>query len=264
MIDYFVNLSPLVCAIIATTFTFLLTALGSSVVFFVRKVNDDILDYLVGFSSGIMLAASVFSLINPAIDASISLGYKPYIVCSFGFIIGAIFLFISDKFIDKKMSTKKKNSKSKKSIIMLIFSITLHNIPEGMAIGVAFGSLYYESSIALLLSAFLLAFGIGIQNFPEGSAVSLPLKANGLSSIKSFLIGSATALVEPISGIIGVILVLKIQLVMPILLTFAASAMIYVVISELIPSTQEKNKSLVGLITIIGFIIMMILDLSLS
>ena len=147
---------------------------------------------------------------------------------------------------------------------MLIFSITLHNIPEGMAIGVAFGSLYYEKSVALLLSAFLLSFGIGIQNFPEGSAVSLPLKASGQSSLKSFLIGSTTAIVEPISAIIGVLLVLKIKLIMPILLTFAASAMIYVVITELLPGVQEKNKSLVGLVTIIGFTIMMILDLALG
>ena len=261
MIDHFVNVSPLICAILASTFTFLLTAIGAGIVFFVKKLNDDILDYLIGLSSGIMLAASVFSLINPAVETSISLGYKPYIVCSVGFLLGGLFLFISDKIIDKKMSIK---NKKHKSLILLIFSITLHNIPEGMAIGVAFGSLYYENEISLLLSAFLLAFGIGIQNFPEGSAVSLPLKASGCSSLKSFLIGSATALVEPISAIIGVILVLKIKLVMPLLLTFAASAMIYVVVTELLPGTKEKNKSLVGLITIIGFIIMMVLDLALS
>ena len=256
----FYNFSPLTCAIIASIFTFLLTSLGASLVFFIKRINDDVLDYFIALSSGIMLSAAFFSLLNPAIESSIELNYKPYIICSLGFMGGGLFLFLIDKTLDKKIT----NIKDNKSILMLIISMTLHNIPEGMSIGVAFGSLYYDYSYGLLISAFILAFGIGIQNFPEGSAVSLPLKASGHSSFKSFLIGSATAIIEPISAIIGVILVLKIRLLMPILLSFASSAMIYVISTELLPNVNQKNKSYVGLITLIGFTIMMILDVALS
>lgn len=253
------NISPLSGAIICSIFTFLLTSLGASVVFFFKKINNDLLDYMVALSAGIMLAASFFSLLDPAINLSYELNFKPYIVCSLGFLLGGLFLYISDKIINKKIKIK-----NNKSLIMLIFSITLHNIPEGASIGVAFGLLCYNYSYSALLSAFILALGIGIQNFPEGSAVSLPLKASGYSSFKSFIIGSLTALVEPISAIIGVILAMKIKIIMPILLSFASAAMIYVIATELLPETNEKNKSKVGLITIIGFIIMMFLDIALS
>ena len=261
MLNGLINTSPLICAIICSTFTFLLTLIGSGVVFFIRKINNDILDYLTGFSAGIMISAAFFSLLNPAIEASLELNYKPYLICSIGFLLGGLFLFLSDKFIDNRLPKKYKDNKS---LIMLIFSITLHNIPEGMAIGVAFGSLYYEQSYALYISAFILALGIGIQNFPEGSAVSLPLRASGYSELKSFLIGGLTAIVEPISSVIGVLLVMKIKLIMPLLLSFAASAMIFVVITELIPDISKKNKSIVGLITLIGFTVMMILDVALG
>ena len=261
--NWFINLNIYIQSLIASIFTFLLTTLGSGVVFFFKKINKTLLDAMLGFASGVMISASFFSLLKPAIEMSINLKLIPWITCSLGFMLGGLFLFISDKTFNKILN-KKKNNKLKR-IIMLMISITIHNIPEGLVIGVAFGSLIYNLDGANILSAIVLTLGIGLQNFPEGSAVSLPLRRDGLSRTKSFILGSLSGIVEPIAAVIGALLVLKIRVLLPYLLSFASGAMIYVVIEELIPESQtNKKKDLMAFTSIIGFTIMMILDIALS
>ena len=221
------------------------------------------MDAFLGISAGVMISASFFSLLNPAFDMANTLKMNAILVVTLGFLIGAIFLYFCDKVFDKLL--KKHNASNKKSISLLIFSIIMHNIPEGAAIGVAFGSVLYGLDGATTLSAIALAIGIGIQNFPEGAAVSLPLRREGTSRLKSFIIGSLSGIVEPISGFLGALLVLKIKTVLPMLLSLAAGAMLYVVIEEIIPESQlNKNKGLIALLTLVGFSIMMILDVALG
>lgn len=251
-------------AFLAATFTFLITSLGSALVFCFKKVNKNISDIILGISAGIMLAASYFSLLNPAIESAKTLSNCAALVVAFGFFLGGLLLFTTDKIFTKLMKKKKKKENSKK-IFLLVSSITIHNIPEGLSIGVAFGSVFYGLPGATTLAALGLALGIGLQNFPEGCAVSLPLRQAGMSRIKAFLIGALSGLVEPIAAVIGAILVLKVQFVMPILLSFAAGAMIYVIVEELIPESQQNsNQDIVTLYTLVGFIIMMILDVALG
>lgn len=262
----FTELSPVIQAFIACLFTWIITALGASIVFFFKKVNKTIMDALLGFAAGVMIAASFFSLISPALEMAEELKMCTWLIISLGFLSGGVLLFISDKVYDylEKKRKKEKSSKAKRCF-MLISSITIHNIPEGMAVGVAFGSLAYSLSGSTLASAIALAIGIGLQNFPEGSAVSLPLRREGYKRSKAFFYGQLSGVVEPISAVIGAILVLKIQIILPFLLTLAAGAMIYVVIEELIPESQtNKKKDLMALFTILGFMIMMILDVALS
>ncbi len=261
MINFFYELNPIMQSLIACLFTFLITSLGAASVFLFKKVNKVVLDSFLGISAGVMIAASFFSLINPAIDMSNSLNLIPVIVLTVGILGGTILLYIGDKIFDKKIKTTKSNKRT----ILLIFSIVLHNIPEGMAIGVAFGSVIYGLNGATIASAITLAIGIGIQNFPEGSAISLPLLRGGMSKFKSFIIGSLSGIVEPIAGIIGAALVLKVNILLPYLLAFAAGAMLYVVIEEIIPESQNTDKKdLMALVTIIGFCVMMILDIALG
>ncbi len=261
MINFFYELNPALQALIGCTFTFLITSLGSASVFLFRKFNKTLLDSFLSISAGVMIAASFFSLINPAIDMAENLNLIPIVVLSVGIIGGTLLLFIGDKIFEKKI----KLSNDKKRISLLIFSIVLHNIPEGMAIGVAFGSVIYGLDGATVGAAIALAIGIGIQNFPEGSAISLPLLANGVSKKKAFLIGSLSGIVEPIAGVLGALLVLKVNIILPYLLAFAAGAMLYVVIEEIIPESQNtEKKDLMAFITIIGFSIMMILDVALG
>ena len=223
------------------------------------------MDSLLGFSGGVMIAASFWSLLNPAIEMSESLGLNSWFVVSFGFLCGGLLIYIGDKIYDYILKKKDSNNNFKRSF-MLISSITLHNIPEGLVIGVAFGSLAYGIPGTGIVQALTLSLGIGLQNFPEGSAVSLPLKRDGYSCSKSFFYGQFSGMVEPIAAVIGALLVLKIQILLPFLLSLAAGAMIYVVVSELIPESQSSgnNKGIVSLITIIGFMIMMILDVALG
>lgn len=242
-------------ALYATLFTWLLTILGSSMVFFFKKINKNYMDASLGVAAGIMMSASFWSLLNPAIDNAKKLNQIPWLIVTVGFILGGLFIFITDKFFQTKL--KKKNKRSS----LMILSITMHNIPEGLAVGIAFGSIKYGIDGATLTNALMLALAIGLQNFPEGSAVSLPLRREGNSRLKSFIYGSLSAIVEPIFGIIGALLTIKISSMMPLFLSFAAGAMIYVIIQELIPESQtNKNKSLMALFTLIGFAIMMILD----
>ena len=226
---------------------------------------------MLAIAAGVMIAASFFSLLNPATEMAINLKMIPWLITFIGFISGGLLLFIGDKLFnhfDKKINKNKKEEKERKSFkrcLMLIFSITLHNIPEGLAVGVAFGSTAYSLEGATLTSAMLIALGIGIQNFPEGTAVSVPLRREGMSRKKAFFYGQLSGLVEPISGVLGALLVLKIRILLPFLLSFAAGAMIYVVVEELIPESQtNKKKDLMSLFTIIGFTIMMILDIALG
>ena len=261
MINFFYELNPAIQSFIAGIFTFLITAFGASSVFLFKKFNKTLLDSFLSISAGVMIAASFFSLINPAIEMSKSLNQIPIIVLLIGILGGTILLFISDKIFTKKIKTSNTNKRNS----LLFFSILMHNIPEGMAIGVAFGSVIYGLDGATIGAAITLAIGIGIQNFPEGSAISLPLVSSGMKKWKAFLYGSLSAIVEPISATIGALLVLKLNIILPYLLAFAAGAMLYVVIEELIPESQNtEKKDLMAFITLIGFCIMMTLDIVLG
>lgn len=271
MINNLKDLSPILLALFATIFTYSVTLLGASLVFFFKNVKKNIMDAMLAIAAGVMIAASFFSLLNPATEMAINLKMIPWLITFIGFISGGLLLFIGDKLFnhfDKKINKNKKEEKERKSFkrcLMLIFSITLHNIPEGLAVGVAFGSTAYSLEGATLTAAMLIALGIGIQNFPEGTAVSVPLRREGMSRKKAFFYGQLSGLVEPISGVLGALLVLKIRILLPFLLSFAAGAMIYVVTEELIPESQtNKKKDLMSLFTIIGFTIMMILDIALG
>lgn len=265
MADFFLNLSPIMQALFASIFTWFVTLLGASVVFFFKDVNKKVMDSLLGFSGGVMVAASFWSLLNPAIEMANSLGLNSWIVVSSGFLCGAFVIFIGDKIYDYIYKNKQSSNKFKRSF-MLISSITLHNIPEGLVVGVAFGSLAHGIPGTGIVQAITLALGIGLQNFPEGSAVSLPLKRDGYSCRKALFYGQLSGMVEPVAAVIGALLVLKIRILLPFLLAVAAGAMIYVVVSELIPESQhnENNKGIVSIVTIIGFMIMMILDVALG
>lgn len=266
MINYFSNLSPIVQALLASLFTWGVTILGASIVFFFKKVKKGVMDALLGFSAGVMIAASFWSLLSPAIEMAEGFKMNAWLITFCGFFCGGLLLFLGDKFYNFISEKKKFSGNVKiKRCLMLIFSITLHNIPEGLVVGVAFGSLAYGIEGATLAAAITLAIGIGLQNFPEGSAVSLPLRREGLSRRKAFFFGQLSGVVEPIAAVIGALLVLKIQTLLPFLLSFAAGAMIYVVVEELIPESQSNSKKdLMALFTLVGFSIMMILDVALG
>lgn len=261
MVDYFSNFHPVMQAFIAGIFTFMITTLGSALVFLFKDLKKDVMDAMLALAAGIMLSATFFSLLNPAIENANNLFSNSWLVISIGFISGAVFLLLNNFFLNKFCS--KNNSISFKRCLMLFISITLHNIPEGLVIGVAFGACYYGQSS--LMSALVLTLGIALQNFPEGSAISLPLRRDGVSRTNSFIFGALSAVVEPIAAIMGAILVLKIQLLLPFIMTFTAGAMIFVVIIELIPESQKnKKEGLMALLNVIGFSIMMILELVLG
>lgn len=272
MIDFITNLNPVIQALLATLFTYGVTALGASLVFLFKKVNKTIMDAMLGFAAGVMIAASFWSLLSPAIEMAESLNMTSWLIAFLGFFSGGLLLYIGDKIFNHfdKIITKTTNktnykTNSFKRCLMLIFSITVHNIPEGLAVGVAFGSAVYGLDGATTTSACLLALGIGLQNFPEGTSVSVPLRREGMSRKKSFFYGQLSGIVEPISGVLGALLVLKVRYLLPYLLSFAAGAMIYVVVQELIPESQtNKKKDIMALFTLIGFSIMMILDVALS
>ena len=263
--NWFGDLNPILQALIATTFTWGITLLGALMVCFFKEVNKKALNTILGFSAGVMIAASFWSLLLPSIELSEELGYIAWGLPALGFILGGLFVLLSDKFLDKTLSDKNSIKKdSLKRSILLVSAITLHNIPEGMSIGVAFGGISSGVSGMTLIGAIMLAVGIGIQNFPEGAAVSLPLRKEGFSRKKSFFIGQASALVEPISAVIGVILVLAVRSILPILLSFAAGAMITVAARELLPESISENKNLSTLGLIFGFVLMMVLDVALG
>ena len=267
MIDFFLELNPIIQALIATLFTWFITALGAFIVCFFQKINLRILDLMLGFASGVMIAASFWSLLAPSIELSEKLGYVKWLLPSLGFILGGIFVILADRFLDKMMNKKEENSdknEAKKRSILLVTAVTLHNIPEGLAVGVAFGGVAAGIPEASIISACLLALGIGLQNFPEGAAVSLPLRRDGHSIKKCLFYGQASGIVEPIAGVLGAMIAIKVQSILPFLLAFSAGAMIGVVGAELIPESTKnhKNTAIIGLL--LGFMIMMILDVSLG
>jgi len=253
------NLNPIFLAFIAGIITWAITACGAATVFFFKTVNQKFLNVLLGFSAGIMLSASFWSLLNPAVNLAQNYSLPPYIIVSLGFLGGSLFILTSDKYMSKMQ-------KSKKRLSLLFLSITLHNIPEGLAIGVAFGALSHDNSPLAVLSAFSVALGIGLQNFPEGAAISLPMRRDGMSTKKSFLLGQLSAMVEPLAAVLGAWLVTFITTLLPLALSFAAGAMIYVVIKELIPETcvDGTGDRLSTFGAIIGFTFMMILDVALG
>lgn len=264
MINFFVGLNPVIQALLATLFTWFVTLLGALLVFFFKGVNKNLMDGMLGFAAGIMIAASFFSLLSPAISMMDDLSMNAWVVASIGFLLGGVLLFIGDKVFEHFYESDEK-SVSKKRALMLIVSISLHNIPEGLAVGVAFGSIMYNLPGASLGSACILALGIGLQNFPEGTAVSVPLLREGYSKKKAFFFGQLSGFVEPIAGVLGALLVLKVRLILPFLLSFAAGAMTYVVVQELIPASQSnEKKDLMALFSLLGFTVMMILDIALG
>lgn len=269
MLSKILELSPIILALIGTCFTFLITSAGAAMVFFVRNgVNQRIQHGFLGFAAGVMIAASVWSLLIPAIDIAEAQGLVGWIPAGGGFVIGGVFLFILDKLLPHlhiESDTPEGIKSSFKRTTMLVLAVTLHNIPEGMAVGLSFGVAAQSGSPAALTSAFALALGIGLQNFPEGAAISLPLKNEGFSTTKSFVYGALSGIVEPIAGVIGVMLIGSVTGIMPWMLAFAAGAMIYVVVEELIPESQSTEHSHAGTIgTMLGFLIMMILDVALG
>lgn len=263
---YITNLNPTIQALCAGIFTWGITALGAILVFFLKKDNKTIMDVMLSLASGVMVAASFFSLLLPSIEMADNLNMISWLVISISLLLGGLLIIFSDilcnRLIKKKNIIKNNNFRR---CFMLIISITMHNIPEGLAIGVAFGSIIYNLDSVTLISAWMLAIGIGIQNFPEGAAVSLPLMREGLSKKKAFLYGQASAIVEPIASFIGALIVIKVRYLLPFFLAFAAGAMLYVVAIELIPESQKnKHKNLMAYFFLIGFVIMMILDIALG
>nr|WP_245831075.1 ZIP family metal transporter [Sediminibacillus massiliensis] len=265
----FVDVNPVLQALIFTLFTWACTALGASFVYFTKKTNAILFDCMLAFAGGVMIAASFWSLLAPAISMAEEQSNAPVIPAVTGFILGGLFLLLVDRWlpmIDEKLYFKDiKDKSAKRRTAMLVFSLTLHNIPEGLAVGVAFGALSSEFSTASLSGAIALAIGIGIQNIPEGTAVSLPLRREGMTKNKSFFYGQFSGMVEPISAVIGAVAVVFIQPLLPYALSFAAGAMIFVVAKEVIPGSQERGHvQLATMSLMVGFAVMMILDVALG
>jgi ZIP family zinc transporter len=266
----FTDLHPVVQALLATTFTWLVTASGAALVFLFKDLPRKALDGMLGFTGGVMIAASYWSLLAPSIEMSEAQGMLPWFPPAVGFAAGALFLFGLDKLVPHlHLNFGQDESEGVKTqwkrTTLLVLAITLHNIPEGLAVGVAFGAAAAGLDGAELGGAMALAIGIGLQNFPEGIAVSMPLRRSGVSRRKAFFFGQLSAVVEPIAGVIGAAAVLVFQPILPYALAFAAGAMIYVVIEEVVPETQrDKHTDTAALGFIGGFLVMMILDVALG
>ncbi len=268
IIEYFSQLDPIQGALYATLFTWGITALGASSVFLFKSMSRMTLDGMLGFTGGVMVAASFWSLLSPAIEMSAGEGFVKVMPSAIGFGLGALFIFGLDKILPHIHINFKKSEGIKtpwRRTTLLVLAITLHNIPEGLAIGVLFGGVASGIPEASIAGAVVLAFGIGLQNFPEGIAVAMPLRRSGVSKLKSFWYGQLSAIVEPIAGVIGAVAVTFFTPLLPYALAFAAGAMIFVVVEEVIPETQlDKYTDIATLGFIGGFIIMMSLDVSLG
>ena len=271
IIQFFTEIHPVWAALIATTFTWLVTAAGASLVFFFKTLNRGVLDPMLGFTGGVMVAASFWSLLNPAIEISEKLypGYS-WMPAAVGFLLGALFIFFLDKVtphlhLNFGLSETEGIKTKLHRTTLLILAITLHNIPEGLAVGVLFGAAALGMEDTSITGAIALAIGIGLQNFPEGLAVSMPLRRQGVTRFRSFWYGQLSAIVEPVAGVIGALAVIYMQPVLPFALAFAAGAMIFVVVEEVIPETQrDKYTDRSTLAFIGGFLVMMILDVALG
>lgn len=273
MFEWLGQFSPVQQALMGTLFTWGVTALGASLVFFFKTINKTVLNGMLGFAAGVMIAASFWSLLAPGIQMAEELGQTPWLTASIGFLAGGGFLYLVDKLLPHlhmglETSQAEGPKTSLQRSVLLVLAITLHNIPEGLAVGVAFGAVAAGSGGATLAGAVALAIGIGLQNFPEGAAVSIPLRREGFSRKKAFMYGQASGIVEPIAGVLGAYAVIKMQPILPYALAFAAGAMIYVVIEELIPEAQrEEGGSKTDVATIgcmLGFTVMMLLDVALG
>lgn len=273
MINWMSQFSPVQQALIGTLFTWGVTALGAGLVFFFKKINKKVLNGMLGFAAGVMIAASFWSLLAPSIEMAEDLGQTAWLTATIGFLGGGLFLFIVDKVLphlhmglDTSQAEGVKTSWQRS--ILLVLAITIHNIPEGLAVGIAFGAVAYGIPSASLGGAIALALGIGLQNFPEGAAVSIPLRREGFSRRKAFLYGQASGIVEPIAGVIGAFAVMSIRPLLPYALAFAAGAMIYVVVEELIPEAQQGEEitrtDIATIGCMLGFALMMILDVALG
>jgi len=268
VIEFMRGLPPALQALMATIFTWFMTALGAGFVFFTKEVNRKLLDAMLGFSGGVMIAASYWSLLAPAIEISENMNVPSWFPPAVGFILGGAFLWLIDKILPHlhlgfPMEEAEGIKTNLRRATLLVLAITIHNIPEGLAIGVAFGALAVNIEFTTLVGAVALAIGIGIQNFPEGIAVSMPLRREGLSVFKSFWYGQLSGVVEPIAGVLGALTVTVAHTILPYALGFAAGAMIYVTVEELIPESQRSGNtdiSTFGLM--IGFTTMMILDVA--
>jgi ZIP family zinc transporter len=266
MIDFIQNFNPVMQALIATIFTWSMTALGAAVVFTSKDINRRMLDGMLGFAAGVMIAASFWSLLAPAIEMSQGIEIPPWFPAVAGFLAGGVFLGGIDKVLPHlHVGFPEERAEgirtTWKQSTLLVLAITLHNIPEGLAIGVAFGAVAANFPSATLAGAMALALGIGIQNFPEGLAVSMPLRREGMSRLKSFWYGQLSAVVEPVAAVIGAIAVIDAKPILPYALGFAAGAMIFVVVEEVVPESQRNgNTDFATWGAMIGFAIMMILD----
>ena len=270
IIDWLKGFDPVVQALFATLFTWGVTALGAGLVFLFKNINRKVLNGMLGFAAGVMIAASFWSLLAPAIEMAEQTSTPAWIPAAVGFLAGGAFLFGVDKILphlhlNQPIEQAEGIKTSWQRSILLVLAITLHNIPEGLAVGVAFGAVAANLPSASLAGAVALAIGIGIQNFPEGAAVSIPLRREGFSRFKSFIYGQASGIVEPIAGVIGAFAVIAMKPILPYALSFAAGAMIYVVVEELIPESQQDLKTDISTIgAMVGFVIMMILDVALG
>jgi ZIP family zinc transporter len=268
--DWFLDLGPIVQALLATIFTWAVTAAGASLVFLFRTVNRKVLDGMMGFAAGVMIAASFWSLLAPAIEMVEADGGITWIPPVVGFLAGGAFLLLVDKilphlhlgFPTEEAEGIKTNWRRS---ILLVLAITLHNIPEGLAVGVAFGAAASGVPSATMGGAIALALGIGIQNFPEGTSVSVPLRREGMRAGKAFWYGQLSGFVEPVAGVLGAVAVIFIRPLLPYALAFAAGAMIFVVVEELIPESQlDKNTDIATIFSMLGFAVMMTLDVALG
>lgn len=273
MLAMFESMNPVMQALLATLFTWGVTALGAGLVFFFKSINKTVLNGMLGFAAGVMIAASFWSLLAPAIELAEELDQVAYITATLGFLGGGAFLYGVDKVLPHlHMGLETPQAEGVKThwqrSVLLVLAITLHNIPEGLAVGVAFGAVAAGTGSATLAGAVALAIGIGLQNFPEGAAVSIPLRREGFSRFKAFVYGQASGLVEPIAGVLGAYAVIRLQPILPYALAFAAGAMMYVVVEELIPEAQrEEGGSKTDIATIgamVGFAVMMVLDVALG
>ncbi|HMB20653.1 MAG TPA: ZIP family metal transporter [Spirochaetota bacterium] len=268
--EWFKTLMPIEQALVATLFTWLVTALGASLVFFFKEIKRDVLDGMLGFAAGVMIAASYWSLLAPAIEMAAEFDYPKWQPALIGFLGGGAFLFLIDKLLPHlHLGLPREKAGgwpfSLKRSILLFLAVTIHNIPEGLAIGVAFGALAADLPTASLAGAIALALGIGIQNFPEGTAISVPLRREKMTRFKSFMYGQFSGIVEPVAGVLGALAVISMRSLLPYGLAFAAGAMIYVVIEELIPESQSRQKTDISTIAAMGgFSVMMTLDVALG
>jgi len=269
-LEWFTNLNPVMQAFLATCFTWLMTAVGAALVFFFKSINRAILNGMLGFAAGVMIAASVWSLLNPAMEMAEQMNIPPWIPAVVGFLMGGVALRIMDRLLPHlhlgfPMEEAEGIKTSWRRSVLLVLAITLHNIPEGLAVGVAFGALAANHPAATLSGALVLALGIGIQNLPEGTAVSVPLRREGYSRLKCFWYGQLSGLVEPVAGVVGAASVILMQPILPYALSFAAGAMIFVVVEELIPESQLDRKTDVATAgAMVGFAVMMALDVALG